>query len=66
MLKFFQKKRREDKIEIAKMEQMAESYIKTLDMRMKELKEEQTTKRNAQRNLRIEKEIGKDMHREHV
>jgi hypothetical protein len=30
------------------MEQMAESYIKTLDMRMKELKEEQTTKRNAQ------------------
>jgi hypothetical protein len=48
------------------MEQMAESYIKTLDMRMKELKEEQTTKRNAQRNLRIEKEIGKDMHREHV
>jgi hypothetical protein len=66
MLKLSQKKRREDKIEIAKMEQMAESYIKTLDMRMKELKEEQTTKRNAQRNLRIEKEIGKDMHREHV
>jgi hypothetical protein len=41
MLNISLQKRREDKIEIAKMEHMAENYIKTLNMRMKELKEEQ-------------------------
>jgi hypothetical protein len=49
MLKVSQQKWRDGKIEIAKMQQMAENYIKTLDMRLIELKEEQTTKRNTQR-----------------
>jgi hypothetical protein len=40
---------------------MRVDYIKALDMRMVELKEEQQTKRKAQRDLRIERNSTKDM-----
>jgi hypothetical protein len=40
---------------------MRVDYIKALDMRMVELKEEQQTKRKTQRDLRIERNSTKDM-----
>ena len=50
-----QHKRGEDRIEIHLLKKMRVDYIKALDMRMVELKEEQQTKRKAQRDLRIER-----------
>lgn len=55
MLKISKHKRGEDKIEIALLKKIRVDYIKALDMRMVELKEEQQTKRKAQRDLRIER-----------
>ena len=55
MLTISQKKRREGKIKITVMQHMADNYIWTLNMRLKELKEEQETKRTTQKKLRIER-----------
>jgi hypothetical protein len=61
MLSMSQHKRGEDRIEIHLLKKMRVDYIKALDMRMVELKEEQQTKRKAQRDLRIERNSTKDM-----
>jgi hypothetical protein len=42
-----QKKRRNDKMKLAKMEKMKKEYILLLDEKAKELKQEQKTKRKA-------------------
>jgi hypothetical protein len=43
-----QKKRRNDKMKLVKMEKMRTEYICLLDEKAKELKDEQKTKRKAQ------------------
>ena len=65
MLQIEKKNRRKDKAVIKEFEALKREHLKTLDIRLVDIKDEQISKRNAQRDLRIERSTNEELQKEY-